>query len=306
MMPTRHCTGRVNVTTGRARKVWVHVRALVTVLLVVLLASVVFTAGQGNDQKDRFKFEVASIRHNTTAEKSYSSQWQPRRFVATNIPLETLVLMAFDIPPNLARHLLVGGLSDPRKNCTKNCSSRDEILTARFDIQATLAEEIPRSQYAPTLRQLLQERFNLKAHLEIREIPVYALTMLHEGRLGAQLRRSEQDCDAWYRARKNSAPGAASPPPPSDAEGRPLCGVGQMSRIAESILVRRGAGDFSALVNEIRGDLNLPIVDRTGLEGKFEWELTSELPAIREFAPSVVPKAPTLDIRCSSPRSCST
>lgn len=272
-------------------------RALVTVLLVVAIASVVVTAGRRNGQKDGFEFEVSSIRHNTNAEKSWSSQWQPRRFVATNIPLETLVLMAFDIPSNLSRHLLVGGLSDPRRNCIRNCSSRDEILTARFDIQATLTEDVPRSQYGPILRRLVQERFKLRAHLEMREIPVYALNVLQEGRLGPQLRRSEQDCAAWYRASNNSAPGAVPTPVPSDAHGRPLCSVGPMSRIADSILVRRGAGDFSALVNEIRGDLNLPIVDRTRLEGKFEWELTSELPGIREFAAaSVVPKAPTLDI----------
>jgi uncharacterized protein (TIGR03435 family) len=207
------------------------------------------------------------------------------------------VLVAFDIPSNLTRHLLVGGLSDARSNCVRNCSSREEILTARFDIQATLAEDVPSSQYGPILRRLLQERFKLRARLEMREIPAYALTVLREGRLGPQLRRSQQDCVAWYRARNNSAPGAAPTAAPTDAQGRPLCGVGPMSRIGESVLVRRGAGDFSALVNEIRGDLNLPIVDRTGLEGKFEWELTSELPGIREFAAAnVVPKAPTLDI----------
>jgi uncharacterized protein (TIGR03435 family) len=207
-----------------------------------------------------------------------------------------LVQMAFDIPPNLARHLVVGGISHPLANCTRNCSSRAEILTARFDIQATLTEDVPESQYGPILRRLLEQRFQLRAHFEMRDIPVYALALVRQGRLGPQLRRSEHDCEAWFRTKRKAAPGVTTPEP-TDGQGRPMCSVGPLSRMSEFVYVRRGAGDFSSLVNEIRGDLDLPIVDRTDLVGIFEWELTSALPIVgASVSTNIEAAAPTLDI----------
>ena len=76
-----------------------------------------------------------------------------------------------------------------------------------------------------------------------------------------------------------------------------MCSVGPLSRMSEFVYVRRGAGDFSSLVNEIRGDLDLPIVDRTDLVGIFEWELTSALPIVgASVSTNIVAAAPTLDI----------
>ena len=43
----------------------------------------------------------------------------------------------------------------------------------------------------PMLRTLLQQRFNLKIHIELREVPVYALTV---ARGGAKLQPSKRDC----------------------------------------------------------------------------------------------------------------
>jgi uncharacterized protein (TIGR03435 family) len=200
--------------------------------------------------------------------------------------------MAFDVPENLTRHLIVGGVSNPLANCIQNCSSRDEILSARFDVQATLPQDVHRSQYGAILQQWLQERFKLNAHLENRELPAYALIVAREGRLGPQLRRSKQDCASWYELKKTE-PSASEP---TDAQGRRLCSQGPLGSINELRLVWRGAGELSSLVNNIRGDLDRPIVDRTGLKGYFEWELTYEVPGLREASPNAMAKVPSLEV----------
>ena len=135
----------------------------------------------------------------------------------------------------------------------------------------------------------------MNAHLETREIPVYALTVARDGQLGPQIRRSVQDCAAWLRGKRDGK----SLPEPTDPQGLPLCSAGQMDRLSERIMVRRWIGEFSLLVNSIRGDLDRPIVDRTGLTGNFEWNLTTEWPGFRALDPDFPYKAPSLDVALS-------
>lgn len=269
-------------------------RALATLLLAASLGPVSLAALQDTGPPVA-AFEVVSIRHNTSGDNmGFPSRWTPGRYSAINTRLDSLVLEAFGIPRQLAHHFVVGGLR-PDVSCTRNCSSREEVLGARFDIQATLPEGVPQSQQRSILRALLEDRFTLKARLETRNIPSYALTIARDGQLGPQLRRSDKDCDEWARARRDAAPGV-SVTEPADAQGRPLCSIGQMSRLAERIMVIRYAGDFSILVNAIRQASEIPVVDRTGLTGRFEFDLTIEWPGMRQLNPDIVVKAPTLDV----------
>ncbi len=270
-------------------------RTLATILLASSLGTSSLAAPQAGKGPSKPAFEVVSVRHNTSGENiSYPSRWTPGRYSAINTRLDFLVLEAFGIPLQLAHQFVVGGLR-PEVGCLRNCSSREEVLGARFDIQATLPDDVPQSQQRLILRDFLVERFKLKARLEMRDVPSYALTIAREGELGPQLRRSNQDCGAWARARREAVPGV-SVPEPADPQGRPLCSVGQMSRLAESIMVMRSAGDFSMVVAAIRQASELPLLDRTGLSGRFEFDLTIEWPGMRKLNPDMVVKAPTLDV----------
>ena len=92
------------------------------------------------------------------------------RFVAVNARLDMLVTEAFGIPPNLADLMIAGGIRRDAR-CNRNCSSREDILSARFDIQATFPGEIPAAQRPAVLRAFLEDRFPLKTHFETDNAP---------------------------------------------------------------------------------------------------------------------------------------
>ena len=241
------------------------------------------------------RFEVVSVKHNTSGASLLTNRRSAGRVEMSNITLEALVLEAFGIPQNVARHLVVGGVIDPATNCTRHCSTKQEVLSARFDISATFPEDTPSGVTPLMVRTLLADRFKLKAHLERREIPLYALTLAREGQLGPQLYRSTHNCAQWDEARKN-APRGQPPAQPADRQGRPLCQAGPFVRTDPGAYVRRGAGNFSVLVSQIRGDMDRLIIDRTGLTGLFEWELRSEVPGLRALVRDFESTAPSIDI----------
>ena len=87
----------------------------------------------------------------------------------------------------------------------------------RFDIVAKAADAdidekgmMPYPQFMLRLQALLEDRFKMVTHWETRELPVYALVLAHDGKLGPKLKVHAGDCD---RARGSAppAPGSARP-----------------------------------------------------------------------------------------------
>jgi uncharacterized protein (TIGR03435 family) len=118
------------------------------------------------------------------------------------------------------------------------------------------------------LRNVLEERFQLQTHVETKELPVFALVLARrDGTLGSRLRRRTVDCVA--------AQAAAREPRnlfnPTAAERR-TCG----GRIGPGILTANGltmtnlAGALEARVPGV----DRIVVDRTGLAGTFDVDLT--------------------------------
>jgi hypothetical protein len=87
---------------------------------------------------------------------------------------------------------------------------------------------------------------------------VYALMQVKKGTLGPRLRRVEFDC--------TDVPLADSP---KDNDGRPLCRQG-MDPLQP---VLRGSGHIKRLVDSLQIRFGGVVVDATGLEGNFVWEL---------------------------------
>jgi bla regulator protein BlaR1 len=140
------------------------------------------------------------------------------------------------------------------------------IATSQFDIRATFAADQSESdvrKLVPALvRALLEDRFKLKAHADLRPFPVYALVKARkDGTLGPRLHASTTDCPSM----PNDAP--AGLPPPRD--GR-RCFFG----VIRSGTITSGAITMDSLARNLTTfGADRVVVDRTGLSGMFELEL---------------------------------
>jgi uncharacterized protein (TIGR03435 family) len=204
------------------------------------------------DRTPAHKFEVASVKPNTSGAQSGSSRLQPGgRFVATNESLEELILRAYRLQP----HQLVG--------------APDWIRRENFDITAKAeggVELLPSLEIGPVefmLQSLFADRFGLVVHTETRELPVYALVLARsDKRLGPQLQASTFDCEAIAASVMRGGK------PPAPVNGRPVCGIHRSSgRIT-------GGGAPLPQLADALSNQGRPVVDRSGLTGLFDFDLT--------------------------------
>ena len=240
--------------------------------LVFALLSGVWVFAQAPLNQSEPAFEVASVKPNTSGDGRFSIAWPPGSLTVVNMPLRAIIGQAFQVPPQLQRFTLIGG--------------PDDLLSARFDIQAKTPDNAPQGQHFAMLRTLLADRFKLRVHKESRPLPVYALTPTRAGNLGPELRPSKVDCNV-ERQRLVAAGERAMPEnAPRDSKGRPVCwGSSQLSTPGATTLT--AAGPLGDLLRSLQGFVDRPAVDATGLTGTFEWHLafslkpdSSELPSI--------------------------
>jgi uncharacterized protein (TIGR03435 family) len=123
--------------------------------------------------------------------------------------------------------------------------------TDRFDIAAKAEGSPSRRDVRLMLRSLLSDRFKLRTHVESREIPVYALVVDRNGAGTPQLKRSDVECAA--------TPAAGPSPCAFSADWRSIHARGM---------------PVSALTEPLGGVTGRVIVDRTGLTGRFDYDVT--------------------------------
>ena len=238
---------------------------LIIVATLAVLATNVIAQAQ---QAARPKFEVASVRENTSGSNQVSIGMQPGgRFGAHNIPLVTLIRSAY----RLQDSQLVGAPA--------------WIETTRYDITAKAEGDLPPSSpFGPPstgmlmLQSLLEDRFKLKVHSEVREQPIFALVAPSPMKLGPTLKHSNVDCEAIRDAGRR---GGAQPAAPKRGEwGWPQCGTSM--GFGE---IRGGARPLTLLASMLAQVVRRSVVDRTGLTGAFDFDL--------RFTPELPPGAPT-------------
>lgn len=136
---------------------------------------------------------------------------------------------------------------------------------ARSETLAALDAESFVTQAFLMLQTLLADRFALRAHVETRQLPVYALVAARgDGAPGALMTKVDVDCAAVLEAMKSGTR------PPVRAGGRPNpCSIGTgPGRIAGSAL------DLSRFADVLADQVDRPVLDRTGFAGVFDLELT--------------------------------
>ena len=167
------------------------------------------------------QFDVASIKLNSSADVRDALLLQPGgRFVATGIPLKMLMANAYEV-----RDFEISG-------------GPAWIGTDRWNIEARaegFTDRIPLAQFGPMLRALLEDRFQLKVHRAMRDMPVYVLLPAKSG----------------TKLQANSG------------EPGPLIGVRRGQLTAKKVKI-------SSMAQTLSNVLRRPVIDRTGLAGEYD------------------------------------
>jgi uncharacterized protein (TIGR03435 family) len=144
-----------------------------------------------------------------------------------------------------------------------------------FDIEATAPVIASPDQFRLMLRKLLAERFNLVVHTETRDTPVYELVVDNpNGRLGPGLRHSDTDC-----ATRRAAAG-----PDLERSTNP-CGINL--QIGHSAALGMGMAVLASWLSRDAGRL---VVDKTGLDGVFDFDLVYTPEPLRHHPPDRFPQ----------------
>jgi uncharacterized protein (TIGR03435 family) len=152
--------------------------------------------------------------------------------------------------------------------------------TDRFDIEARTATDVTAPQVRAMIRTLLAQRFGVVAHTETRELPVYVMRIAGEdGKLGPQLRPSGPECRDVTVPPNVPAPPAPPPPPPPAPPPLPL--GGPPARCLTLFVTMATASHMSTreltmdtFARRLTGLLGRLVLDRTGLDGFFDIDLT--------------------------------
>jgi uncharacterized protein (TIGR03435 family) len=218
------------------------------------------------DAGGKMEFDVASIKPDT-AEPSPASvstnvamgpgdYYSPNGglFSATNSPLYAYIAFAYKLSANQGRIL------------------RDQVpkwvLSDRFDIQARVDGNPTKDQMRLMMQSLLADRFKLVMHRETRQLPIYGLVLDKAGKLGSGLQPHSQTTPCSTDMGPMPAPGAAIPTTVvacGGIQGMPGSTPGRMALGARNVNLELFANSLPGL-----GNVDRPVVDKTGLNGTFD------------------------------------
>jgi uncharacterized protein (TIGR03435 family) len=207
-------------------------------------------------------FEVASIKRNASGPRagSGSSVRPGGLFNATNVPLDRLIRIAYDV----LGFQLIG--------------APERVREDRFDIAAKSNADATRDQTLVMLQALLKDRFRLALRMEKREMPAYALVLARsDSRLGPTLLRVPDDCDT-PAGRKAAAEHRAA--------WRPSVPRGGTTTNGQCQGMVAFARNLSSLVE-------MPVIDKTGLHGRFDYAFAYD-PSPGATGTAIDPNLPSL------------
>jgi uncharacterized protein (TIGR03435 family) len=223
------------------------------------------------------KFEVATVKPSTRfSSGGYSFRGgpgtaDPERFTFQVGSLKLLLLRALDLK-------------------YYQFSGPDWLDSEGFEIVAKVPAGATKDQLTAMLKNLVVERFHLTFHHEAREMSVFELTV---GKDGAKLKESDLNIQSSVRQ-----PGSPVVPLSIDKTGfpepRPGPSFQLIGRVTNGIM--RVAGNqlpLSELVKWMESGVERPVVDKTGLAGKYDLRLAyssdglKQLPAGRVGAEAI-------------------
>jgi uncharacterized protein (TIGR03435 family) len=222
-------------------------------------------------QEDNVKFEVASVRASgeTTSTPANSSiqggpgTTDPERFTVHNFPLSALLLKAYEVQ-------------------NYQISAPDWLASARFNIEAKIPPGTTEVRFNAMLRDLLAERFNLTLHHETKTMAAYELTAAKNG---PKLQEADMNAPPPPVREPGSRPLVIGIPDsvgfPQIPPGRPMM-LGMMT----DGIMRWSANvqSLSNLTSFLSNELGRPVIDKSGLTGKYDFTLAYSRDGLRPRA----------------------
>jgi uncharacterized protein (TIGR03435 family) len=152
----------------------------------------------------------------------------------------------------------------------------DWIADERFDIDGRVGTDVPVRQMRLMLRQLLADRFAMQSHTEMRSVDTYQLVLARgDGKPGPGLRSAGGVCDKWIAQMAAIGLGDSPPEQPKQPAGAPACGI--TAGIRPGTFLRTfsfGGQELSELVSVLESFVGTSVINRTGLTGRFDIELS--------------------------------
>ncbi len=180
----------------------------------------------------------------------------PERFTVIDMPLLDIIEYAYDLKPH-------------------QYSSPSWMKEASFDITAKVRPGATREESKLMLQNLLLERFDLKFHIEPREMQRYELVI---AKSGPKLNES---------APLNVQPVGGLT---VGSDGYPVLPSGNrtMTQVSPSgkVTMRAHADTAADIAKRISERLHRPVVDATGLSGKYDYVLKYDLTTDRLLSSS--------------------
>ena len=161
-------------------------------------------------------FDAVSIHPNKSGLGVSREPNSPGRLIFENTTLSRLIQLAYGVQG-------------------RNIIGPDLLSSDRYDVTATVAAPLTRTQMLPMLQGVLADRFALRLHTEMRTLPVYALRVA-KGGSKLQPANVNVKCDP---------PGAR--------------GLAEIT----------GEFDMTRLAHTLAGAVDLPVIDATGLSGTY-------------------------------------
>ena len=214
-------------------------RALAAGLVFVVTAAIL--PAQPTRPTSSEAFDIVSVKPNRSPVNPYGG-FVPNGFEAVAATTQQLISLAYGV------------------SVTQILEAPSWIRSEFYDVTARTGLSTPASPASMTvmLQRLLADRFKLVAHREQREAPVYALSIARsDGRLGSRLEVAPLDCDSR----------AAKAPP--GTRGLSICGIdrGPGMSAGRTMTIAQLAGVLGSIVGR-------QVVNRTGLEGNYDWDLS--------------------------------
>jgi uncharacterized protein (TIGR03435 family) len=237
-----------------------------TRLAILLTAAAAFA--QSQPPASSLKFEVASIKpsgpQSVRGSEGGPGSKDPTHYRFQSATMKDLIGIAYHV------HYF-------------QMSSKTALDKDRYDVVVNVPEGSSKEEFRGMMRNLLVDRFHFQAHLESKEFPAYEMVVAKTG-----LKIHESDSTA---------------PPLPHQDGFPDLPAGRPGMISNNstsngywlVRLRAQQEPFSVLADMMADPNEPPIIDKTGLTGKYDFmlEYVKDLPSAHS-AEASTPTAPAL------------